>query len=411
MVQHTEVLAAAPKDLQTYWLEKIYGGGDKLAQMQELKDLPDAEWMELLEIAKFTPPILAFLGLYPRFLGKKAGAFYKMLEETRPKRLTQSMPAPFEGIHWRTLGLILPHLTVTQISYGCTEACSFCDVAAPYPRVEGKDSLEHIPVEQMEELYDWYKSFRITFKHLAQMMYWASDPASHPQFNEIAKLQERALRLPTTIVSHVPTDGISTIVAFLQDRIPGRSIRISTTRRNFERVTDLLGRMGLGNPLLKPASNSGGQNFSVGYDPLIGLPHRQVFEPHVKTETLGANMRHGIHPEGQQAYGCQSGVMLTPLGLYSKIHKVNPDENYPFGDIVVPIEKIEDITNPSTFIGRPVEQLLRMVVVHGTYYDRDSITDPITFKVTDKSGKVWIVKMVRESKRWIVESLAPEGRA
>lgn len=407
MVQYKETLAEAPKDLRTYWLEKIYSGGDKLAQMQEIKDLPDPEWMGLLEIAKVTPPILAFLALYPRFLGKKAGAFYTMLEETRPKRLAKSMPAPFADIHWKTLGFMLPHLTVTQLSYGCTEACSFCDVAAPYPRVEGKDSLEHIPLEQMEELYDWYDSFRITFEHVTQMTYWASDPASHPQFNAIAKLQERTLGLSTTIVSHLPKDGIETIVAFLKDRIPGRSLRISTTRRNYERVTDLLGRMRLGNPLPKPASNSDGQNLVVGQDPLVGLPIRSISESHVKTETLGANMGYGTHPEGKKAFGCQSGVMLTPLGLYSKVHQVNPDENYPFGDIIVPIDKITEITDPNVFIGKPVEELLKTVVVHGTYCQRDSITDPITFKVTDKSGKVWSVKMVRKEKRWITEFLVP----
>lgn len=407
MVQHKETLAVAPKDLRTYWLEKIYSGGDKLAQMQEIKDLPDSEWMELLEIAKKNPPILAFLALYPRFFGKKAGAFYKMLEETRPTRLAKSMPAPFADIHWKTLGLMLPHLTVTQLSYGCTEACSFCDVAAPYPRVDGKDSLEHIPVEQMEALYDWYDSFRITFEHVTQMTYWASDPASHPNFNAIAKLQESALRRSTTIVSHVPKDGIETIVAFLKDRIAGRSLRISTTRRSYDRVTDLLGKLGSGNPLPKPASNSDGQNLAIGRHPFFGFPVREAFGSHVKTETLGANMGYGTHPEGQPAFGCQSGVMFTPLSLYSKVHSVNPDENYPFGDIIVPIDKIAEITNPNVFIGKPVEELLKMVIVHGTYCKRDSITDPITFKVTDKSGKVWSVKMVRKEKRWITEFLVP----
>lgn len=122
-------------------------------------------------------------------------------------------------------------------------------------------------------------------------------------------------------------------------------------------------------------------------------------------------MEYGKHPEGERAFGCQSGVMLTPLGLYSKVHGVNPDENYPFGDIVVPIDKIEGITEPSAFIGKPVERLLKMVIVHGSYYQRASITDPITFKVTDKTGKIWAVKMVRSNKQWITQLLAPHERS
>jgi hypothetical protein len=388
--------------LENYWLSKIYSGGDKLAQMEEINEMSDEEWLALLEVAKTSPPILAFLALYPRFWPKKAPAFYKMLEETRSDRLSKKLPAALDGRSSEELIIILTHLSANQISYGCTGACSFCDVAAPYPRVDGEDSLEHMPARQMEELYWQHYFLKVPYLGNVQTLYWASDPASHPELIEIVEIQEEARGKPATIVTHLPEGSEQNVLNFVNASIPGRGVRISVTRSNFDKVKEVVA---LPHDIEKPRTGIEGFSVVINSNGIFGFATVDMNESSPKINTLGANMRRGGHPEGETALGCQSGVMLTPLGLYSTVHAVNPDENYPFGDIIVPLESLTTITSPEEFIGRPAEELLKQVVVHNDETIKLAATEELNLYVIDGSKKIWALKVIRKDKNWLVSSL------
>jgi hypothetical protein len=380
----------------------IYTGGDRMQLMDEINRMDDEGWTQLLKAAEYDPTVLAFLALWPRFWkGNKAKMFYEFLAETREGRLANDLPFPLAGRSPSELQIILRELVVFQKTYGCTQACSFCDVAAPYPRVNGEDSLEHLGVSQITSVYRLAASSSASF---SPMPYWASEFMNHPQALDIVN----GLKKMAPLVSHVPVGSEESLAEILKKQGGGR---ISVTGRNLLRVRRLIELVyaddvdqvleELDLPESLPADGSG--DFSLY---LYVADSLVIRSPQPKVQTLGANMRKGEHPESLPAFGCQSGVMLTPLGLYNKVHNVAPDAHYPFGDLIVPLDSLMPIEAPRHLIGLPVEVLLRHVVVcenhvSGAIAKRQSkIID-----VKDAKGEKWRAHLRREGRRWIVSVL------
>ncbi len=81
------------------------------------------------------------------------------------------------------------------------------------------------------------------------------------------------------------------------------------------------------------------------------------------------------------------------------------DNHYPFGDIICPIEGIEEVKNPENLVGRPLENLLRHAVPLGKYDEKQPTTQSLNLTVVDAKRK-WSVRAERRDKRWIIVSLS-----
>jgi hypothetical protein len=391
--------------------DSITTNADKILLMELINELSDTEWQEILNAAKTDRQLLAFLALWPRFWKRShQKAFFRFLEETRPERMEGGLPFPMMSMSPGEYPIILPHMIVQQMTYGCSQACSFCDVAAPYPRVDGRDSLEHLPYGQIRNLAETYALFNIELVD-GLMSYWASDPFEHPQIEAITNLIGDKLKQLPNFVSHAPKAGMAAMARLIKSGTI--HLRLSATSRNIERINTLLREI-FGEdvdhmeptgefdpfpgpfPNRLPADNSKDFSVSLSYG---GKPTRR-HQP--KKKTLGTSVKKGEHANDDPAFGCQSGVMLTPLGLYSKLHKVGVSRENPFGDIVVPLGTLQPIDSEAQIRGITVEELLSKVVTVGSYQRTKTPNTTFTFKVIDANKETWNIVARSESGQWVV---------
>jgi len=388
---------------------RIFESNDKIALMEEIQKKTPEEWQEIIEEARRDPSVLAFLSLYPNFWRPdQREVFFRMLKETEEERKTR-LPYPLENKSRQELDIILSQLIITQLSYGCTGACDFCAFAAPLPRVDGQNTLEHFTLDQIKALAEEYE--QKTPKKIYQLMpYLASDPLSNPEIAEILTELERF----TTNISLVTNLPKNSEESFSKILATNRSLNISVTHSNLERVRKAIQtileyknpREELSLPNSLPKDNSKDLRIAISSSSVSIIEdfsgETKLFP---KDNTVGVAMMKRQHPENEASCSCFTGVMLTPVGLFNKIEKVTPDDHYPFGDIICPIETIES-PDLDSLIGKPIETLLRQTIVKKIDDGYAPLrSQNLPFTIIDSSGQEHLIIASRQNKRWIIESI------
>ncbi len=398
VVENQETLILQDSPLKS----KIFESNDKIALMEEIQRKTPKEWQEMIEEARRDPSVLAFLSLYPNFWRPdQREPFFRMLKETEGERKTR-LPYPLENKPAQELKIILPQIAVAQLSYGCTGACEFCDVAAPFPRVDGENTLEHLTLDQIKNLSEEYKKTSQRIK--TALIHWASDPLDNPEIAGILEELRMVIWREFGFVTHLPKDGIPMLPDVLKTNV---TFEISVTNNNLKRVkeavrTELREKIKNCFDLPSEMPKDGSEDTRIRVDGAF----IRTFGTTPKIHTLGKAMMQRRHPENKSGKGCRTGAMLTPLGLFNKIEQVVPDDHYPFGDIISPVETLEKL-DAKQYIDAPVEKLLRHTVVANfgdNKYPKHRNTS-VSFVVIDAENQDYFVLIKRQDKRWIIERI------
>lgn len=292
-----EVLSMSPKELAGF-----------IGNLQK-----DGALKDFFEKAVKSDSLLALISYWQKWLTPEQGKLFdKILEERKEHdaESSESLPLNLEKKFTpEELDLIFSHLQAIQLSFGCSGGCPKCALDA-VPEVR-----EHIPYDKLENLF---KTHGKSLNQSQPILYFASEPENYRDkeknktYPEVHKLAEEYAGYSPYIASGQIDD--KKWLAFLGDK----QARVSVFGQSAREIRKIKRRIGKKNVGVK----------------LVGEG-----EEHQKG--IGLSYTKNSPRDGKKGIGCQHGVLLTPRGLYNVV-QIPISEDYPQGQIVIPLEKFSD---------------------------------------------------------------------
>ncbi len=360
--------------------EVVYSAPNIPMLFGEFNQMQSSDWELVLDACRNDHVVFAFMAMWAKFLcSTKAKDVFHIVHETHEARSSGNFPASIERMSERVRDLAFQNLSVLQVTYGCLGNCSFCDVAAPLPVVDGAVYLDHMPFNQVYNVFEEVSLSPSYCGGSIEMdgsglkgIYDSSDPMSHPDILCIATAYKERYGHGLLIKTNLPPDSIEDLIYLLEEDLlyPGSSI--SVTSQNYRRVIPLLlehydrlsrfidfpkRRLSYFVEEMPPGSFS---DFNI-YIP--ALDDGSGYKNAPKVAGLGVNMSADCEGGGALSATCVNGVIVSTVGAFNCISGIEPSACYPTGSVIVPIGEIVPLDDKNQYIGFPVEKLLESTFV------------------------------------------------
>lgn len=244
------------------------------------------------------------------------------------------------------LEILFSHKGAFQLTFGCSKGCKHCGLDA-VPGVR-----DEMNFEQMENLFKQYGEQIGASKW---MLYYASEPADSDQYSDYHKLMEQ--------YGHYNPE-ILTAEGRKKEWI---DYLVKNTRLDVRMSLPEEGKYGYGR--LNKARERYETVLFDGKEITIAIKAAASIKEHIQQKKHIKNIGVSYSPEytgetRNKSYGigCICGALITPRGIYN-VAQVPISEEFPQGQIVVPIKELSDET---VKVGQHLKEILSTSIIYGS---------------------------------------------